>query len=236
MYDYDEQNELGAQGFATVGEYEDAEMLGAAPFAAMRPRLPAAQQQRPAAPARFNPAIARGLPSPRGGLAGITPDQCRAIVREELSRVQNQRPLVPWSGMPVRATPRDEAMWPLGLGLVTFDSTTGVNLQLEVQPQRPFRGERLVLDIRRIGASAAAPTVTIVDLRVGDTPQRIGGGALPAEVFAPDAFGVRLSLDASVPGVLVTVGFKLVGPALAPGDSIIVSGAIIGRATESADR
>ncbi len=224
-------------GFETVGY--DEEMLGQAPAlarrgnfaAAMRPAAPA---QRPAAPAgqRFNPAIFN-----RGALApGLTADQARAIVRDELARLRASNPLVPWQQMPQRATPRDEAMWPLGLGVITFDSTTGVNLALVVTPQRPFRGERLVLDIRRIGASAQSQTVIINDLRVGDTPQRIGGGFLPAEIFAPDAFGVRLSLDASVPGVLVTVGFQLLGPALAVGDSITVAGGIIGRATESGDR
>lgn len=225
-----------SHGFATGYGYEDAEMLGQVPPAAMRrfplPGRAPAQQ----APQRFNPALARGLPSPRGGIAGVTPDQARAIAREEIARVRNASPVVPWQGMPVRATPRDEAMWPLGIGVLSFDSTTGVVLNLQVTPQRPFRGERLVLDIRRNGASAQIPNVTLSDLRVGDIPQRVGGGLLSAEVFQPDAFGVRLSLDASVPGIIITLGFTLVGPALAPGDTITIAGAIIGRATEAADR
>lgn len=223
-------------GFETVGY--DEEMLGAAPplanrnFAAMQ-RRPAAPAQRPAAAAqRFNPAIFN-----RGALApGLTVEQARAIVRDELARLRQQDPMVPWQKMPARATPRDEAMWPLGLGVITFDSTTGTTLALVVTPQRPFRGERLVIDTRRNGASAQLQTVVINDLRVGDVPQRIGGGLLPAEIFRPDAFGVRLSLDASVPGVLVTLGFQLIGPALAVGDSITLSAGVVGRATESGDR
>lgn len=237
----DDFETVGSQGFAT-GYYEDAEMLGQAPPAAMRRfplpgRAPAPAQQQ-----RFNPAVFQaarglpGLPSSRGGIAAVTPDQVRVIVRDELSRVAANNPLVPWSGMPQRATPRDEAMWPLGIGLLTFDSTTPVVQQLQVSPQRPFRGERLVLDVRRIGASAQVPAVLIDDIRVGDTPQRVGGGLLSAEIFAPDAFGVRLSLDASVPGIIITLGFRLAGPALAPGDQLVISGGIIGRATESADR
>ena len=231
--------DTSGQGFATLGYDDDGnEVLGAVPAAAMR-RFGAPQQAAPAQrQAAFNPNIMRAFrPGAQAALApGLTEAQARTIVRDELARLRGSNPLVPWQGMPTRATPRDEAMWPLGLGVLTFDSTTGVNLALTVQPQRPFRGERLVLDIRRNGATAAIPSVVITDLRVGDVPQRIGGGDLPANIFAPDAFGVRLSLDASVPGVLITVGFRLLGPALAPGDSIIVSGGIIGRATESGDR
>lgn len=220
---------LGDQGFETVGQ---APYLRVPP-AAMRQR-PAAQQQRPALPAgaaRFSPAMAAAFRA-----SGISAEQARAIAREEIARIRATNPLVPWDKLPQRATPRDEAMWPLGLGVVTFDSTTGPTLTLAVTPQRPFRGERLVITTRRAGASAALPTVTISDLRVGDVPQRIGGGALPADIFAPDAFGVRLSLDASTPGVLVTLGFTLAGPALAPGDTITVAAGVIGRATEAGDR
>lgn len=240
-YDSNDFDTAG-QGFATTGYDEDGnEVLGAIPFGAMRGRaaLPAPAQQglrRFPSPAQMRPVAPSRQQTAAALMQGITEPQARQIVREELSQFRSQNGLVPWQGMPTRATPRDEAMWPLGLGVLTFDSTTGVNLQLQVQPQRPFRGERLVLDVRRIGASAAAPSVVISDLRVGDVPQRIGGGFLPADIFRPDAFGVRLSLDASVPGVLITVAFQLLGPALAVGDSIIIAGGIIGRATESGDR
>jgi hypothetical protein len=232
----DDFSTMGADGFETVG-YED-EMLGAAPSLALRrPAFAAAAARAPAGArppiARFNPAAFQAA---RQIASGISAEQARQIVRDELARLRQQDPMVPWQKMPARATPRDEAMWPLGLGVITFDSTTGVNLALVVTPQRPFRGERLVIDTRRVGASAQAQTVVINDLRVGDVPQRIGGGLLPAEIFRPDAFGVRLSLDASVPGVLVTLGFQLIGPALAPGDSITLSAGVVGRATESGDR
>lgn len=227
-------------GFETVGYYDEEEMLGAVPGLALRrPQLaprPTAKQQQPAA--RFNPAARGFSPAALQNMRsmGITAEQARQIVRDELARLRQSDPMVPWTKMPARATPRDEAMWPLGLGVLTFDSTTGVNLALVVTPQRPFRGERLVIDTRRTGASAQTQTVVINDLRVGDVPQRIGGGLLPAEIFRPDAFGVRLSLDASVPGVLITLGFQLIGPALAIGDSITLSAGVIGRATESGDR
>lgn len=230
----DEDEMLGAsQGFETAG-YD----MGAVPFAAMRPGAGlarAAQPARPPAARPLNPALLRQMQQAPGA---INAQQARQIAREEIERVRGGAPLVPWQSIPTRPTPREEAMWPLGLGLVTFDSTTAPNipLSLTVSPQRPFRGERLVIDVRRIGASAQGPAVVINDFRVGDVPQRLGGGVLPAEVFAPDAFGVRLSLDASVPGVLITIGFQYVGAAIAAGDQIVVSGAIIGRATEAGDR
>lgn len=230
----DEEEMLGAsQGFETAG-YD----MGAVPFAAMRPGAGLARAAQPARPQpnarglQINPQILRQVPG------AVNASQARAIAREEIERARAGAPLVPWQSIPTRPTPREEAMWPLGLGLVTFNDTIapGVALNLTVSPQRPFRGERLVLDVRRIGASAQGPAVVINDFRVGDVPQRLGGGFLPAEVFRPDAFGVRLSLDASVPGVLITIGFEYRGAALAAGDSIVVTGAIIGRATEAGDR
>lgn len=231
----DEDEMLGAsQGFETAG-YD----MGAVPFAAMRPGAglarPGQAARPPAARPQFNPAILRQMQQAPGA---VTAQQARQIAREEIERVRAGAPLVPWQSLPTRPTPREEAMWPLGLGLLVFNDTTapGTPLSLVVSPQRPFRGERLVLDVRRIGASAQGPAVVINDFRVGDVPQRLGGGFLPAEVFAPDAFGVRLSLDASVPGVLITIGFTFIGAAIAAGDQIVISGAIIGRATEAGDR
>jgi hypothetical protein len=220
-----------SHGFETAGEYHDE--VGQVPPAALR-RFPT--QQQPASRFAGMMRAAPGLPSPRAGIAAVTADQVRAIAREEIARARQSSPTVPWTSMPARATPRDEAMWPLGIGVLTFDSSSPTTLSLAVTPQRPFRGERLVLDIRRVGASAQLQAVTLSDLRVGDIPQRVGGGLLSAEVFRPDAFGVRLSLDASVPGIIITLGFTLVGAPLAVGDSITIAGAIIGRATEAADR
>lgn len=245
MYEDDEEMLGNSQGFETTGYGGSYDEVGApmlarpgAFSAAMRPAGPmraAAPAARPAA--RLNPAVLRQ--ATQRAFAGVTVEEARRIAREEIDRVRGANPTVPWSSLPTRATPREEAMWPLGIGLVQFDSTTPPNtpVQLVSSPQRPFRGERLVLDIRRIGATAQGPAVTITDFRVGDVPQRLGGGVLSAEIFAPDAFGVRLALDVSVPGVLITLALQYVaGAALAVGDLIVISGGIIGRATESADR
>lgn len=204
--------------------------------------------------ARFGPAALRAMATPaKAALTpaaqaaitasaralGVTEARAREIVAEELGALFESGllapPSVPWSGMPTRRGPRDESMWPLGLGVLTITAGTGTATQfLTVSPQRPFRGERLVIETRRFGAPATVdpPTVLISDFSVGDIPQRLGGGALPASVFQPDAQGVRLSLDATVPGVTIRIGVTVDQNTLAAGDGIVVSGAIIGRSVD----
>lgn len=188
---------------------------------------------------RVTPASASQLARGLAASTGVSEARAREIVAEELAAlleagVIGGGQMVPWSGMPSRRGPRDESMWPLGLGLATFGPASVGTQFLTVSPQRPFRGERLVLEVRRYGVAATVepPTVLIDEFRVGDIPQRLGGGSLPASVFQPDAQGVRLSLDATVPGVLIEVGIRLDQNTLASGDGIVVSGAIIGRSVD----
>ena len=214
-------------GYETAGDYETmGEELGA-PMAAFR--MPADGFGRPAAQPqqRFNP----GALAPRQVFAQPQQSQfttvpvVRNIVQEELRR------LAPFGQIPPKPN-AGEAMFPLGLGIVTFSSTSPTSLTLVATPQRAFRGERLILEISKNGPGTQTTLVTLSDFKVGDISQKIGGGVLPAAVFAADAFGVRLMLDGAVPGVQITLTFD-VSALPVPGESIQVSGAIIGRATET---
>ena len=211
-------------GYETVGDEVGYDELGA-PALARRPMAPMGRQQPQARPG-LNPAFF--APSRPGFASAAAPSineqQIRAIARQELQAI------VPYGAVPPR--PQDnEAMFPLGLGFVLFTDTSATTLTLIAQPQRSFRGERLILSIGKNGAGAQNTIVLLSDFKVGDISQKIGGGVLPAEVFSADAFGVRLMLDGAVPGMNITLTFNLSNP-LALGESIFVSGAIIGRATE----
>lgn len=214
--------------YATGAEYETTgeDEVGAAPAAAFygRPQLPA--QRRQAAPAlRFNPAafMRPGMPSPAA--QPITEARARQLIDERLAN------LVPWNSIPPRPK-ADEAMFPLGLGQIVFTNASPTTLTLTARPQRAFRGERLVISQQKALAAGQFRQVQITDIKVGDVSQKVGGGSLPVEVFASDAFGVRLMLDAAVPGVDITLTLQI-DSAPGVGDFVSLSGALIGRATES---
>jgi hypothetical protein len=220
---YDPNQYSTGEGYETVGDDEE---IGAAPFAAQlrRPQLQPANRRQPAA-LRFNPAafMRPGMASPQA--QPITEARARQLIDERLAN------LVPWNSIPPRPK-ADEAMFPLGLGGVTFVNGGPTTLQLIARPQRAFRGERLVISQQKALSAGQFRQVAIVDIKVGDVSQKVGGGSLPVEVFASDAFGVRLMLDAAVPGVDITLTLDI-GVAPNVGDFISIAGALIGRATES---
>jgi len=221
--DYDMAYSEGmAAGAAAAAPGSAAARAAAARAAAARAAAARAAAARAAALAR------PGMPAPSQYAAAnqaAAEARIRAIVQEEIRRA------VPYGDVPPRPNP-EEAMFPMGLGFVTLTSLVP-SLALEAKPQRAFRGERLVLAI--FASPGAAGAIALIDdFVVGDYKQLVGGGSLPASIFASDSFGVRLMLDASIPGVLYRV--LLTGLAIPPGEFIIVSGAVIGRAGEAAQR
>jgi len=118
--------------------------------------------------------------------------------------------------------------WPLGFGTFSFTAVSGTVGVLQAEPQRPFKGQRLVIDIARTGATATG-LVTVNVLQVGQDNQLVSAQALPAGGFAPDAFHTVLDLDPATPGIIITLN---VGISIAPGgqDQVDVSAMIIGTA------
>jgi hypothetical protein len=210
----DDQETAGDGEYATVGQIR--QML-ARPGAMQN----ALARVAPRAPAR--PPL--NFPMRPGG-GGMTEAQVRSIVRAELER------RAPYGDIPPKPN-QDEAMFPMGLGSIALTSANPLDA-LQAQPQRAFRGERLVLSVFRTAGALGIPVV-IREFTVGDYKQLVGGGSLPVEVFASDAFGVRLMLDGSVPGVLYAVTCQALAP-IPPGDQIIIAGAVIGRAGEASGR
>ncbi len=115
---------------------------------------------------------------------------------------------------------------PLGLGATAFTATSGTLLTLQASPQRPFQGQRLILDITRTGATSTG-LVTVSRLDVGTDNQLVGSGAISANAFQPTAFDANVRLAPATPGVNITVQL---GTTLAPTapDRIDVGGTIFG--------
>ena len=181
--------------------------------------IPQRAPQRPA-PAPYRPQPAAS--------SGPSVEQVRSLVQSEIDAALRRR--VPFADIPPRPNP-DEAMFPMGLGSITLTSVLP-SASLIARPQRAFRGERLVLAVQR-SVGAAGVTALLTEFLIGDYKQLVGGGSLPADVFASDAFGVRLMLDGSTPGVLYQIDFSAAVP---PGETITIAGAVIGRAGQASER
>lgn len=102
--------------------------------------------------------------------------------------------------------------YPLGLGATTIGA--GATAIISANPQLPFRVDRLV---------TPSTGLLIENLQVGTVSQFVAAGAVPVEVFAPNAFDVELRGDTAVPGVSVqiTVSNPTAG-------ALVFSGAILG--------
>lgn len=110
---------------------------------------------------------------------------------------------------------------------IAAGATTGT---LTAQPQRPFRGERLILGATNVTAGTDAsltatinPAIFVGAVQVGATQ-----GATPFLAFRADAFGVRLSWPAAGQGT--TINIPVVLTTVAPTGGVSVTGTVFGRA------
>lgn len=117
-----------------------------------------------------------------------------------------------------------------GSTVATFDATVS-DVTMIAEPQKPYRGERLVAIVART-AGAVGQIIVASGIFVGTDPQQTAFGATPIDVFAPTAFGVRMVLDASQPGIKVRVPMRVEGAAIPAGESITVSLVWFGRAIQ----
>lgn len=106
----------------------------------------------------------------------------------------------------------------------------GANGTLSSQPQRPFRGERLILTANNItggadvsGTATINPAIFVGAVQVGSTQ-----GATPFQAFRADAFGVRLSWPAAGQGTTINIPVVLTTVAAAGG--VAIAGTVFGRA------
>lgn len=105
----------------------------------------------------------------------------------------------------------------------------GANGTLSSQPQRPFRGERLILTANNVtggadvsGTATINPAIFVGAVQVGATQ-----GATPFQAFRADAFGVRLSWPPAGQGTTINIPVVLTTVAAAGG--VAVNGTVFGR-------
>lgn len=241
-YYQDENGEfqtMGEQEFATVG-YDSAgqPVMGqmirpgmfrpttaapVAPGGRAAPRMVVPVPMLRQAMQRQGPAL---LPAMRAAPPTMTDARVRDIVRDELDSSLPQW-FRGYSKVP-GASDASQLMSPLGLGVGTLTNAVS-SVVLQAQPQRPFRGERLIVDLARTAGAAVVP-VRISEFKIGENSQLVGSGALPAEAFDPAAFGVRLAMSPSAPGIVVLLRLETDVGAVPAGEAISVTAAIIGRA------
>jgi len=156
-----------------------------------------------------------------------TPPARSAILRRMASIQMRKRAYVQKIAPAIPGLPAPGARnFPLGFGSFVFVNGGVTTTDLTANPQKPFKGARLVVVVNR-SAGALAPLVTVNDLDVGTGNQLVSSQSLPAEGFAPQAYDVVLSLDPATPGILVVLG---IGVTVAPpvGETISVSAMLIG--------
>lgn len=108
-------------------------------------------------------------------------------------------------------------------GTPTFIAGGPTLITLFARPQKPFRGERPVSIVTRVGAGAAAIVPVIRGaIRVGTDPQAAQIADMPLEFLDRSSFGVRMVFAPAEPGIDIMADIQLVGPALGAGETITV--------------
>lgn len=124
--------------------------------------------------------------------------------------------------------PQEEMDW-LPFEPLTLANTvlTGV---MVADPQRPFRGERMVLSALNLTTGADISYTAFIDPAMFVGAVQIGGaqGSSPFTAFQPNAFGVRISMPAAGQGTKIKVYARLAVNAVAAG--VQLTGMIFGRA------
>lgn len=126
----------------------------------------------------------------------------------------------------------DTGMFPLPLsgtaGTNTFSATVAA-ITFQGSLQKPYRAERLIFIVTRIGATAANLRVQ-GQMFIGTDLQQGELGLLDFESLgAVTAFGTRLTLTPANPGIFIRLQCQLVGGALAGTDTILVNTYFLGQ-------
>ena len=108
---------------------------------------------------------------------------------------------------------------------------TAGNTQIEFRAvaQIPFRGERLLSRVGRVGTTAAGALVFMNNgVHIGIRPQVGVLGAINLEDYQAGAFGVRMVMQPATQGAEIRV-FAFVNPAVTGTDTLALSIQILGR-------
>lgn len=152
----------------------------------------------------------RGGAPAKGPIAVPTPRWMNATTSQGVSRPQEDLDFLSFQPLTIAAT---------------FSTGT-----LTAQPQRPFRGERLILTATNITAGTDASGTATINPAIFVGAVQVGSaqGATPFQAFRADAFGVRLSWPAAGQGT--TINIPVVLTTVAPAGGVALSGTVFGRA------
>ncbi len=103
---------------------------------------------------------------------------------------------------------------------------------LLARPQRPFRGERLIMTaVDAVDGTDVSGNI-VIDPAIYVGAVQVGGaqGAAPIVVFSARAFGVRLSMPAAGQGTDIKIFVRQLVPQTVEGNAQIVTAVLIGRA------
>jgi len=125
---------------------------------------------------------------------------------------------------------RDAALLPAAFPTFSFALATGTNIITQsMNPQTPFRGQRLSAVVIRNGTSAATTAPVMSQFIIGQKPIITTANGVPLETFNQSAFDTNLLMPPTMPGVSYTMNINLVA-ALTTTDTILCLVAIIGSA------
>lgn len=131
-------------------------------------------------------------------------------------RIFRQPPLPKQSFQPNMARLRSY----LGMGSAVWGPTATNSIDLTVEPQESFRGERLVIDVGVAGGTSAG-LVTVVGIYVGTLPQSPSvEQPAPAAMFARDVTNSRLDLQIAFRATKLKI---TLGITAAPGAGVTVT-------------
>lgn len=146
----------------------------------------------------------------RKGVSVPVPKWMRATTSQGVSRPEEEMDFLPFDPVTIEA-----------------GDLTGI---LIARPQRPFRGERLIMAASNGTDGTDLSSAVVIDpaIYVGGVQVGASQGATPITAFSATAFGVRLSFPPAGQGTEIKIFVRLIGAALKV--DVNVSGTVIGRA------
>lgn len=122
----------------------------------------------------------------------------------------------------------DAAILPVSFPTFSFALATGTNTITNiVNPQTPFRGQRITSVIIRNGTSAALTAPLLSQLLVGPKPVILTSPGVALETFSQASFDTNLILPPTYPGMTYSMALNLTA-ALTTTDTLLALVSIIG--------
>jgi hypothetical protein len=108
------------------------------------------------------------------------------------------------------APARDGALLPAGFPPFAFALANGTNvINQQMNPQTPYRVQRMVTIVIRNGTSAQVTAPLIQFLQVGMKPVITTGFGVPLETFAQTAYDTNVLFPPTIPGVIYNMNVNL---------------------------